>query len=173
MNAIFFASKRVFHSAVRITRKSLHAVAPGMTAARFDMMYALARPTFDQDKFDRCVTRQSKLWRTLGVTPPVVARMLRSLEALGWVTRRRPTYGDQRQREVTLTDKGLACIREAYKLHFRIAERIVYHAICWGEHRDEGARLVHMERLEGYLGSLRAYCRDTARLYYPWGHPDD
>jgi hypothetical protein len=30
-----------------------------------------------------------------------------------------------------------------------------------------------METLEGYLRSLRKYCRDSARLYYPWGHPDD
>jgi hypothetical protein len=29
-----------------------------------------------------------------------------------------------------------------------------------------------MDRLEGYLRSLRAYCRDTARLVYSWAHPD-
>jgi DNA-binding MarR family transcriptional regulator len=173
MNAIFFASKRVFHSAVNLTRRSMQAVAPGMTAARFDMMYALTRRSWDENKFDAMKRRQSELWRTLGVSPPVVARMLRSLEALGWVTRRRPAYGDQRQRDVMLTEKGLACIREAYKLHFRLAERIVDHAICAGRHRDAGARLVHMDTLEGYLVSLRKYCRDKARLYYPWGHPDD
>jgi DNA-binding MarR family transcriptional regulator len=175
MNAIFFASKRVFHSAVNLTRRSMQAVAPGMTAARFDMMYALTRRSWDENKFDAMKKlRQSELWRTLGVSPPVVARMLRSLEALGWVTRRRPAYGDQRQREVTLTEKGLACIREAYKTHFRIAERIVYHAICWGKHRDAGARWVNMSRLESYLNSLREHCRDRAQLYlYPWGHPDD
>jgi hypothetical protein len=80
--------------------------------------------------------------------------------------------GDQRQREVTLTDAGLACIRTAYKHLFRFAERIVYHAICWGKHRDPHARFIHMDTLESYLRSLREYCRDTARLYYSWGHPD-
>jgi DNA-binding MarR family transcriptional regulator len=173
MNAIFFASKRVFHGAVRVTRQSLRAVAPGLTAARFDMMYALTRRSGKQGKFDRREIRQSELRQTLGVSAPVVARMLRSLEALGWITRRRPAHGDQRQRQVTLTEKGIVCIREAYKLNFRIAERIVYHAICWGKHHDAGERLVHMETLEGYLRSLRQYCRDGARLYYPWGHPDD
>jgi DNA-binding MarR family transcriptional regulator len=174
MNAIFFASKRVFQSAVNLTRPSMQAVAPGMTAARFDMMYVLTRRSWDHDKFDATVVRQSELWRTLGVSPPVVARMLRSLEALGWVTRRRPVRGDQRQREVTVTERGLACIRAAYKEHFRIAERIVYHAICWGKHRDAGARWANMSKLESYLHSLRTYCRDTAHLYlYPWGHPDD
>jgi DNA-binding MarR family transcriptional regulator len=173
MNAIFFASKRVFHSAVNLTRESMRAVAPGMTAARLDMMYALTSRSWDHNKFRARLSRQSRLWRTLGVSPPVVARMLRSLEELGWVTRRRPAYGDQRQREVMLTEKGLACIREAYKLHFRIAERIVYHAICRGKHRDPGTRLVNMDRLEGYLRCIREYCRDRARLYYPWGDPDD
>jgi DNA-binding MarR family transcriptional regulator len=173
MNAIFFASKRVFQSSVNLTRRSMQAVAPGLTAARFDMMYALTRRSWDHNKFDATVVRQSELWRTLGVSPPVVARMLRSLEALGWVTRRRATRGDQRQREVTLTERGLACIREAYKEHFRIAERIVYHAICWGKQRDAGARLVNISKLESYLHSLRAYCRDRAQVYfYPWGYPD-
>jgi DNA-binding MarR family transcriptional regulator len=173
MNAIFFASKRVFHGALRVTRGSLQSVAPGLTAARFDMMYALTSASGDPNKREGMTVRQSYLWRQLGVTPPVVARMLRSLEALGWITRRRPSYGDQRQREVTLTDAGLACIRAAYKLLFRVAASIVCHAICWGKHRDRDARFVHMSALEGYLDSLRRYCRDTARLYYPWGHPDD
>jgi hypothetical protein len=30
-----------------------------------------------------------------------------------------------------------------------------------------------METLESYLKSLRGRFGDTARLYYPWGHPDD
>jgi DNA-binding MarR family transcriptional regulator len=172
MNAIFFGAKRVFHGAVRVTRTSLHGVAPGLTAARFDMMYAL---TYDigHNKRERGRVLQSGLWRRLGVTAPVVSRMLRSLEALGWVVRRRLSKGDQRQREVTLTDAGLACVRTAYKLLFRVTASIVYHAICWGKHRDASARLIHMDTLEGYLRSLRTYCRDTARLYYPWGHPDD
>jgi hypothetical protein len=30
-----------------------------------------------------------------------------------------------------------------------------------------------METLEAFLRVLRQYCRDTATLYYAWGHPDD
>jgi DNA-binding MarR family transcriptional regulator len=172
MNAIFFASKRVFHGALRVTRQPLQSVAPGLTSARFDMMYALTTEVRGPDKFGGRELRQSDLWKTLGVTPTVVSRMLRSLEALGWVTRRRCSPGDKRQRYVTLTEAGLTCIRTAYKLLFRFAERIVYHAICWGKHRDPYERFIHMDRLESYLGSLRAYCRDRARLYYSWGHPD-
>jgi DNA-binding MarR family transcriptional regulator len=172
MNAIFFASKRVFQGALRVTRPSLQSVAPGLTSARFDMMYALTSEGSDPNKFEAYKVRQSSLWRVLGVTPPVVARMLRSLEALGWVTRRRPLNGDRRQREVTLTSAGLACIRAAHKLCFRFARHLVHRAICWGKHRNRHAQFVHMSTLEDYLRSLRLYCRDTARLYYSWGHPD-
>ena len=172
MNAILFACKRVFHGAMRIGRAPLHSVAPGLTAARFDMMFALAGQPVQSDQFGAGRMLQSDLRKTLGVSAPVVSRMLRSLEALGWVTRRRSDH-DRRQLYVTLTASGLACIRSAYKLLVRIAQCIVYHAICWGKHRDPDARLVHMATLESYLGSLRSYCRDTATLYYHWGHPDD
>jgi DNA-binding MarR family transcriptional regulator len=173
MNAIFFAAKRVFHGALRVSRPQLQSVARGLTSARFDMMYALTTPVRGPLKFERYETRQSDLRKTLGVTATVVSRMLRSLEVLGWVTRRRSSAGDRRQLHVTLTEAGLSCIRTAYKMLFRFAERVVYHAICWGKHRDPNERFLHMDRLESYLRSLRAYCRDRARLYYAWGHPDD
>jgi DNA-binding MarR family transcriptional regulator len=173
MNAIFFACKRVFHGAVRIGREPLQSVAPGLTAARFDMMFVLAGQPLEADQFRRDGMLQSELRQILGVSAPVVTRMLRSLEALGWVARYRNEYGDQRQRTVVLTEAGLACIRSAYKLVVRIAKRIVDRAICWGNHRDADARFFHMDTLECYLRRLRAYCRDTARLCYRWGHPDE
>ena len=172
MNAILFACKRVFHGAVRIGRAPLQSVAPGLTAARFDMMFALAGQPVVADQFGDGRMLQSQLRKTLGVSAPVVSRMLRSLEALGWVTRRRSEY-DRRQREVALTEAGLECIRSAYRLLVRIAQRMVYRAICWGKQRDRDERLIHMATLESYLSSLRSYCRDTATLYYHWGHPDD
>ena len=172
MNANLFASKRVFLSAVRFARTQLEPVAYGLTAARFDMMYALTTRG-DDCRFERTTIYQSQLRRLLGVSAPVVSRMLRSLEELGWVTRKRPFLGDQRQRSVTLTEAGLAYFRAAHKALFRMVERIVYRAICWGKHDDAGERFQHMSMLEEYLSSLRRYFRDTARLYYPWGHPDD
>jgi DNA-binding MarR family transcriptional regulator len=172
MNAIFFGCKRVFHGAVRISRAPLHSVAPGLTAARFDMMCALVRQRFSTEAFQGGWALQSDLRKALGVSAPVVSRMLRSLEALGWVTRRR-SERDGRQRDVGLTESGFTCIRSAYKLLVRIAQRIVYRAICWGKHRDVDERFFNMGTLESYLNSLRSYCRDTATIYYAWGHPDD
>ncbi|HEY8038877.1 MAG TPA: MarR family transcriptional regulator [Polyangiaceae bacterium] len=170
MNAIAFGSKRVFHGFLRITRKALQSI--GLTAARFDMMCALLgdpRQRHDVVKFS---VRQSVLRRSLGVSASVVSRMVRALEALGWVLRRR-AYGDGRQYDVSLTESGDQRIRLARRLLLRGVQRIVYQCICMGSHRDANQRFVHMEWLESYLGVLRRDFGDTATLYYPWGHPDD
>jgi DNA-binding MarR family transcriptional regulator len=117
-------------------------------------------------------TYQREVQRALGVSASVVSRMLRSLERLGWVIRKR-SASDRRQFEVTLSQAGTACIREAYAALKSAAKRLVYLAICFGRHRDPGQRFVHMETLESYLGTMRKQWFDTAQLYYRWGHPDD
>lgn len=170
MHAIFFGIKRAFHGTLRVTRGPLRSL--GLTAARFDLMYALLR----HDPIDRtCGVRmlQSELRRTLGVTASVVTRMLQSLERLGLVSRGRPRYGDQRQRELWLTEKGRACIRDAYRALLRAARRLVHDAICFGQQRDPGRRLVHLDTLEGYLSAMRKRYGDEGSLHYAWGHPDD
>ena len=74
---------------------------------------------------------------------------------------------------VWLTDAGEACIRQARAVMIRAMRKLVYVAICFGQHRNPDKRLVHMDRLEGYLQSLRRQFGDRATLYYPWGDPDD
>jgi DNA-binding MarR family transcriptional regulator len=169
MNAIFFASKRAFHGALRVTRKPLMSL--GLTAARFDLLYALMRGR-GKDIVAHC-TLQSDLRRTLGVSASVVSRMLQSLERLGLVSRERPQHaGDRRQRLVTLTTAGIERVASAYKMLVRAAKRLVYEAICFGRHNDPGARFVHMVQLESYLRGMRTHYGDIASLSYPW-HPDD
>ena len=170
MNAIVFGAKRAFHGALRVTRKPLLSL--GLTAARFDLLSAL----FSRNKVEGMSwppVLQSQLRRKLGVTASVVSRMLKSLEALGLVSRRRPPYGDRRQREVSLTERGLACIRDAQQALLRAVRRLVCVAICFGRHRDADCRFHHMEMLENYLSAMRSHFGDGATLYYPWGHPDD
>ena len=170
MHAIIFGTKRAFHAALRVTRKPLHSM--GLTAARFDLLSALLSGA-EVGGIRGIGTLQSELRRMLGVTASVVSRMLQSLEQLGLVTRRRPEYGDRRQREVHLTERGWTCIREARQTLLRAVGRLVCAAICFGRHRDPGRRLVSLDTLEGYLKALQTYFGDGATLYYPWGHPDD
>ena len=171
MNAITFATKRAFHAFLRITRKPLLGCSPGLTAARFDLMYVLWKGEGSKFFWNGTVS-QRDLRRALGVSPPVVSRMLRALEQLGWVTRSRG-QADRRQRKVTLTEAGLACIRGAYQTLRRAVDKLVDVAICFGRHRDRDRRFVHMATLESYLLTLGKGWGDTAQLYFGWGHPDD
>jgi DNA-binding MarR family transcriptional regulator len=169
VNAITFGTKRAFHGFLRATRKRL--VEMGLTAARFDLLSVLVSCC----RGDLCTpgVRQSEVRRMLGVTAPVVTRMVRALEGLGLVQRWREQCGDRRQVRVGLTEAGERCILEARKVMLPAVKRMVYRAICFGGHRSADARFVHIATLEEYLNGLRRRFRDTAGLYYPWGHPDD
>jgi DNA-binding MarR family transcriptional regulator len=142
----------------------------GLTAARFDMMSAVLTATSERIGWHGITQRD--LRRRLGVTAGVVSRMLRSLEALGWVSRE-PCLHDRRHIWVRLTENGERCIREASQAILRSVGRLVFEAICFGRHRSAEARLYAMEHVEGYLGSLRTSFGDTATLSYGWWHPDN
>ena len=167
MNAITFGTKRAFHGFLRVTRKPL--LGMGLTAARFDLLSVLVN---SRRGYGIPGMRQSDIRRSLGVTAPVVTRMLRALEGLGLVERWREQR-DRRQIRVALTEAGERCILWARKVMLRAMRRMVYVAICFGRHRNADARFQHMETIESYLRALRKQFGDTARLYYPWGHPDD
>jgi DNA-binding MarR family transcriptional regulator len=169
VNAITFGTKRAFQGFVRVTRKQL--VDLGLTAARFDLLTVLVRCR----PGELCApgVRQSEIRRKLGVTAPVVTRMLRALEGLGLVRRWREQDQDRRQVRVELTVAGERCILKAHEVMLPAVSRMVYRAICFGEHRNADARFRHMDTLESYMESMRGRFGDTARLYYPWGHPDD
>jgi hypothetical protein len=65
MHAIFFATKRAFHGVLRVTRKPLESF--GLTAARFDLMFALLQSDLEV----RYPVRQSEMRRRLGVSAPL------------------------------------------------------------------------------------------------------
>ncbi len=169
MNAITFGAKRTFHGFLRVTRKPL--LGMGLTAARFDLLTVLLGS--GRSDFKLHGVRQSSLRRELGVTAPVVTRMVRALEGLGLVRRWREELRDRRQMRVALTEAGERCIRWAHKVMIRAMRRLVCVAICFGKHRNADERLRNMAMLESYLDALRKEFGDGAGLYYRWGHPDD
>jgi len=169
VNAITFGTKRAFHGVLRATRKQL--VELGLTAARFDLLSVLVR----RGPRELCApgVRQSAIRRMLGVTAPVVTRMVRALERLGLVRRWREQDWDKRQVLVELTEAGERCILRARDVMLPAVSRMVLRAICFGAHHSASARFRHMDTLESYLSGLRERFGDTATFYYPWGHPDD
>jgi MarR family transcriptional regulator, organic hydroperoxide resistance regulator len=60
---------------------------------------------------------------TLRHEPATLSPMLKRLEALGYVTRRR-ARADERQLEVDLTDAGHALRAEAEKIPYRVVEKL-------------------------------------------------
>jgi DNA-binding MarR family transcriptional regulator len=171
MNAQFFGLKRAFHATLRLTRPLLAKL--GLTAARFDLLYALPH---GWNQFCRAM-RQRDLRVRLGVSRPTVSRMLASLEELGLVHRERNIY-DRRQVMVTLTRRGRAIIRKAVRhfMHSGWTELALDSAL--DRHRpgqrwcDEDFCLTETEALDGLLKRIRAAFGDFATLSYPW-LPDD
>jgi DNA-binding MarR family transcriptional regulator len=174
VNAIFFGLKRAHQSTLRFMRPLLTRL--GLTAARFDLLYALPARIGPLSGM-----RQSTLRRNLGVTRPTVSRMLISLEELGLVQRQRDPY-DRRQVFVSLTEAGLDLIRRAKKIFIRsgLAQLAVDTALVaelgpvpkTNRFQTKGHCLVAMDTLDGLLRKIRYTLGDFARLSYPW-HPDD
>ena len=160
MNAMMFGSKRAFHGCLRVMRRRLQA--HGLTAARFDMLSAILRDP-------SCSCPQRELRDLLGVSSPVISRMLRSLERLGLVVRERVDDGDRRQKWIKLTAAGRERIQKARKELIPEAMRLVRKAISFGKLDDA---FLHMCNLEDYLRGMRTEFGDRASLSYPW-HPDD
>jgi DNA-binding MarR family transcriptional regulator len=171
MNAIFFGLKRAFHGTLRVTRRMLTRI--GLTAARFDMLYALPR----EKRFVGEGMWQSALRRQLGVSRPTVSRMLASLEELGLVLRRADSK-DRRQVFVALTDAGRALLRAAERVF--IDSGYIQLAIdtalgtepggpaTWSHWYNEYACLLEAEAFEEVLDKVRGAFGDFAGPLYGW-----
>jgi DNA-binding MarR family transcriptional regulator len=165
MHAVMFGCKRAYYATLGLSRKELANM--GLTAARFDLLYALSGGS----KWP-----QSALRGVLGVCASVVSRMLKSLEELGYVCRGR-LVDDLRQRWVSLTDAGRARIHRAIE-HFitsgyaQLALIVALVPGSAGRWWDESDGFFALDNAESVLRHLRRAFGDTAFLSYPW-HPDD
>jgi DNA-binding MarR family transcriptional regulator len=165
MNAIFFAMKRAFHGVLRVTRRPLQLC--GLTAARFDMMYAVLQ--VQRELSSPYAPSQRELQRALGVSAPTVSRMVQSLEKLGYVARSPPKYGDKRIRIVSLTAKGMECIRYAYQALRRSSLRLAALGLVLAPGvREERRGFAELPILASFLETMRWRYWDTALLTYPW-----
>jgi DNA-binding MarR family transcriptional regulator len=166
MHAAMYGLKRAYWASLGTTRKRLKEL--GLTAARFDLLYVLRQ--------HRGPLGQRTLTRILGVTHPVVSRMLKSLRVLG-LTEREKRRSDRREWMISLTPSGRATIHKAV-LEFifrRKAARIVEEGLCPDMPPDrnrENEALFRMAALDAMLNTLRYGFRGRGTLYYRWS-PDD
>jgi DNA-binding MarR family transcriptional regulator len=171
MHAVFFGLKRAHHSTLRISRTMLARI--GLTAARFDLLYALNT----SNKSTGRGIRQATLRRVLGVGRTTVSRMLASLEQLGLI-KRTVDWLDRRQKLVQLTGDGRHRIAVASRrlVYSGWAQLALDTALC-GNHGSDGwcdtARCtMATATIDGMLNHLRRAFGDGATLHYPWS-PDD
>ncbi len=166
MNAIFFGLKRAHWGFVNRSRRWLVRW-PHLTAARFDLLYALRG-------YRGLTVFQKHLRKKLGVCRPVLTRMLKSLVALGWVTRTRSTI-DRRTYEICITAEGGKIIEAAYRrwVNSGRAMRWAHRALA-GKYgaRDRERSFRRMEWFEDVLQNMREVFRAGGWVSYPW-HPDD
>jgi DNA-binding MarR family transcriptional regulator len=164
MHAIFFGLKRAFHGTLRVTRSALASF--GLTAARFDMLYILAK--------EGGILAQRELQRALGVAASTVSRMLASLEKLGMVTRE-IMEDDFRQRWVVLTKAGRRHVFRAARelIHTGALQQMIDSALCPDQWHDPMACRMASADCSRSLTYLRDAFRDLATPDYPFAHSED
>lgn len=174
MNYYFFALKRSFHAALRVTRDV--AAGFGLTPARADMLYAIfSVPVADYvGAAGRGAITQSALRRALGVSAPTVSRMVRSLEALGFVKRSRSIH-DGRTLDIQLTDSGWRRVRAMFYEIFKW-DMFGLALDCALSRSPLPTNDEQLEQMRGELyeltGRIRLAFRDHATLEYPYFDPE-
>lgn len=159
MHSIFFGLKRAHLCVLRVTRVLLRG--RELTPARFDMMRIVARHPFG--------VAQSKIQALLGVSAATVSRMLKSLELLGFVVRKR-LIEDGRCSLVEVTRLGRDRVTDAaYALvHSGVAERMVLRGLGF----ERRAARPRMKSLQRALSSMRRIYGDRSPFEHPWFYGD-
>jgi DNA-binding MarR family transcriptional regulator len=166
MHPVFFGLKRAYYATLGLTRRTLRKM--GLTAARMDMLYVI-------HKKGRYWTEQRALWRTLGVCPSVVSRMLKRLEEMGYVERDFVTC-DTRKRLVKLTTQGRARILRAIRqfIGWGYARLALESALEPDRWHSEWHAHVAVSRAEEFLRLIRVAFGDRASpVVYTSGLRDD
>lgn len=135
-----------------------------LTCARFDLLIAVG--------FGRGAV-QSDLWKRLGVSRPVVSRMLKALERLQLVERH-VLEEDRRQRWVELTPFGRRFFKKVYNDRdlVSIVELGMDTAVDDWCFWSTGRREMLMSELEAKLHGIQMTFGDRSRCPYDWSLSD-
>jgi len=164
MHALFFGAKRAYYATLKVARPVLARF--GLTPARLDLMTVITKGGGHR-------VWQSEIRKALGVAAATVSRMVRALEELGFVERKRSAY-ERRQIEVSLTDEGRARVSAVQDEVIDAGYIELAADSALGEERwhDGDYCFEQMDGADWAFRRLRHCFGDRATLYHPW-HPDD
>ncbi len=158
MHQLPFAFKRAHHA----TLKLLHPIAArnGLTPARFDLLYVLNAKSGWGGPY------QFHIAQLLGVCRSTICKMVRAMEKIGLVERRREIIFDGRRRRVIITPKGRCCIRRVLKaIRRREIEKPLLDSVAFWSCETRNKRFDFIVDLGHHVGRLlrglgdRAECR--------------
>ncbi len=162
MHPLSFQIKRVHHRVIALGTQVLRKF--GLTPARFDLLVIVyTRWEFQKRLYD--APAQTDLCRLLGVTAPTISRMVRSLEELG-IVRRFRNPGDRRTKQVTLTDRGLELLRDAFDHVFAKPRFELAYQSAFGE--PSAPLELAVLRLKDNIQKIAKAFGDTSTLSYDW-----
>ena len=161
MHRVFFGIKRVHLRVLALTRPYL--LDAGLTPARFDLLRIVSAEPGG--------VRQSKLVVLLGVAGSVVSRMLRSMQLLGLIVRRRDTR-DRRCLLVRITEVGVDSIERAVRatLQSPIADRIASRGVSGDRTANPQAPKIRarVKTFEDQISRMRVLYDDPCPVRDPW-----
>lgn len=156
MHAMFFGIKLAHLRTLAVTRRLLRGME--LTPARFDMMRVVELHQEDG-------IAQENLRQLLGVSAATVSRMLKSLEALGFVVRNRYAH-DGRSLIVQITEIGLERVRDARDalVESGVAERMALRGLAF----EPAVAKPLVETLRSFLSGVRKIYGCFAPFEHPW-----
>ena len=157
MSPLAFGIKRMFlrSNAIHFGFAKIHRLTP----ARVDMLTAIAKGKHGMVQYF-CRSM-------LGVRSPTVSRMMRSLEKLGYITRRKYPP-DRRHRWVTLTDLGrevVRCVEQDFTAGF-VGEQLARQLVSRQPYQREPTEKA-LADARTMVRTVRALSGDHAWLCYP------
>ncbi len=149
MHAILFSLKRAHHASLTVSRELLRPF--GLTPARFDMLCAVLK---------HFGIAQKDLANTLGVKPPTVSRMVKSLVALDLVEI--TGADDERIRYVHLSDNGELLLNRAISAVLGSGAAALVGRVASSWALAERTVQKHLRRFERHLRWVRYAFGDNA-----------
>jgi DNA-binding MarR family transcriptional regulator len=161
MHYLPFALKRAHHATLKLLRPL--AARNDLTPARFDLLYVLYVKGGTVEPY------QFRIAQVLGLCRSTICKMIKAMEKVGLVKRKREIIFDQRRRRVRLTRYGRHCVHQVLKaIRRREIERPLLQSVSFYKCDTRNRRFDFILDLANHVGRVLIGLHDRARSHlYP------